>query len=753
MDKVVSYTTPVAPPCGPNSTPIFRASTHASELVVALQETEINNAYELFQKGCRLSRTRPCLGTRRKIHGFDSTASNGTTDNPALGDYEYLQYGEVELMAQTFGSGLLRKKLVHTITYEDEVYEPARELKPIGICSKNRLEWFITDIACQAYGLASVPLYDTLGATAMVHILKLTSLTCIAGATENLLGILTTLEEVKDLSRTHDGSDSSTTGKNDDDTVTHSDDDGENDVTNPGTAPVPARRSHNLKAMIVYGELPLPQELVRKARAMGIEVFSWSDIIQEGKNGDILPTAKLQRSDVLGICFTSGTTGVPKGVILTHGMFVSTICAAMRGPLTTSKDMLTERDCYISYLPLAHVLERILVGMVLSLGAQVAIYSGEARTLLDDIKMARPTIFVSVPRLFMRIHEKIMHGVGESSFLARYLFNKGMEAKLKVLRSDAITEHSFWDRVVFRKTKALMGGRLRFMLSGGAALDVRVQEELACCFCCPMVEGYGMTETLGATFIRNMHETVYGHIGGQIPALEMRLESAPEMEYFADRSRSPDGLERGEIYLRGAPVMPNYFRNVKDTKLVKTEDGWFKTGDIAVRLREGGRMKIIDRRKDIFKLSQGEYIAPERIENAYVGAELICHAFVYGDSSRNNLVGIFCVDEEMAKKWATEREQEQPRLKGIAFENLIRLTEFQTAVESQIRQEEIAHKFNGFEKVKAFHLETEQFSVDNGLLTPTFKLRRNNAKKRYWKDIQNLFDRGTQRKPSTKKSS
>lgn len=210
----------------------------------------------------------------------------------------------------------------------------------------------------------------------------------------------------------------------------------------------------------------------------------------------------------------------------------------------------------------------------------------------------------------------------------------------------------------------------------------------------------------------------------------MCLESVPEMNYSVE-----DEEPRGELLLRGNAVLPNYFLNPEATAQVFTEDGWFRTGDIAVRMSAGGRIKIIDRKKNIFKMSQGEYVAPDRVEQIYTQAPLISQMFVYGDSSRVALVAIICVDEEEASKFASAR----PELQNLALEDLVLTPAFIAQLRVEMEERATALGLKGFEKVKAFHIEPEQFSADNGLLTPTLKLKRVVARERFAEVIEKLY--------------
>ncbi|MBA0641096.1 hypothetical protein Goklo_025685, partial [Gossypium klotzschianum] len=214
-----------------------------------------------------------------------------------------------------------------------------------------------------------------------------------------------------------------------------------------------------------------------------------------------------------------------------------------------------------------------------------------------------------------------------------------------------------WDKLVFNKIKAKLGGRIRFLSSGASPLSPDVLDFLKICFGCRVVEGYGMTET--SCVISSMEEgdNLSGHVGSPNPACEIKLVDVPEMNYTSDDQPYP----RGEICVRGPIVFQGYYKDEVQTREVLDEDGWLHTGDIGLWL-SGGRLKIIDRKKNIFKLAQGEYIAPEKIENVYAKCKFIAQCFIYGDSLNSSLVAIVSVDHDVLKAWAASE--------GIKYKDL-----------------------------------------------------------------------------------
>jgi long-chain acyl-CoA synthetase len=203
--------------------------------------------------------------------------------------------------------------------------------------------------------------------------------------------------------------------------------------------------------------------------------------------------------------------------------------------------------------------------------------------------------------------------------------------------------------LVFKKIKALLGGNVRFMISGSAPIESDVLELLKICFCCPFLEGYGLTETSGGSSISLPNDPVVGHVGGPLPCVKWRLMDVPEMNYFSTDKPYP----RGELQMKGATVFSGYYKRPDKTSEAFDKDGWFKTGDV-VMVYPNGSTKIIDRSKNIFKLSQGEYIAPEKVENVFGLSPLIAQSLLYGDSLRSCCVAIIVPQIEKLKKWGQE---------------------------------------------------------------------------------------------------
>lgn len=318
-------------------------------------------------------------------------------------------------------------------------------------------------------------------------------------------------------------------------------------------------------------------------------------------------------NDVYMFCYTSGTTGDPKAAMLTHKNIMSAACSVFNVPGVHFND----EDVYISYLPLAHSFEKCLFVTACTTGMAIGYYSGDPLKLLDDLKCLRPTYFPSVPRLFNRIYDKINSGVKEKSAIQQSLFNRAVSGKLSHLATSCSYTHSVWDPLVFNKLKDLIGGRVKMMVTGSAPISADVLKFLKIAFCAPIHEGYGQTESSAASCLTSGLDPEAGHVGGPLSCIRIRLKDIPEMNYL-----SSDPQPRGEICYQGNSIFIGYFKNKEKTIEALSDDGWLSSGDVGMVLPNGS-IRIIDRAKNIFKLAQGEYIAPEKLENVYIQSPYI----------------------------------------------------------------------------------------------------------------------------------
>ncbi|XP_044500079.1 long chain acyl-CoA synthetase 6, peroxisomal-like isoform X1 [Mangifera indica] len=575
-----------------------------------------------------------------------------------VGEYKWMTYGEAGNARTALGSGL--------------IYHGIPKGSCIGIYFINRPEWLIVDHACSAYSYISVPLYDTLGPDAVKYIVNHASIQAIFCVSETLNSLLSYLAEIP-----------------------------------------------TVHLVVVVGGMD--DQIPSLPSSTGVQVVTHTKLLSQGCS-NLQPFSPPNPDDVATICYTSGTTGTPKGAVLTHANLIANVAG---GTVATK---CSPSDVYISYLPLAHIYERANQVMVVYFGASVGFYQGDSMKLMDDLAALRPTVFCSVPRLYNRIYASITNAVKTSGVLKERLFNAAYNSKKQALLSGK-NPSPIWDKLVFNKIRDKLGGRVRLMVSGASPLSPDVMDFLKICFGGRVSEGYGMTETSCLISAVDEGDNLSGHVGSPSPACEIKLVDVPEMNYTSDDQPYP----RGEICVRGPIVFKGYYKDEAQTKEVIDEGGWLHTGDIGLWL-PGGRLKIIDRKKNIFKLAQGEYIAPEKIENVYAKCKFVAQCFVYGDSLNSSLVAIVSVDQDVLKAWAASE--------GIKYKDLGQLCNdprTKAAVLADMDAIGREAQLRGFEFVKAVTLVHEPFTLENGLVTPTFKIKRPQAKQYFAKAISDMY--------------
>ncbi len=363
------------------------------------------------------------------------------------------------------------------------------------------------------------------------------------------------------------------------------------------------------------------------------------------KNLSRFPDRAPQPADLVTICYTSGTTGNPKGVMLSHRSILSAAVAlSNRLPRELEK-----KEVLLSYLPLAHIYERVVEASLTGRGHAIGFYAGDPQKLVEDVAVLKPTIFPGVPRVWQRIYDRVTTQVADGNFITRYLFNKAYAAKQDAMRRGDESLSTWGDRIVFSKIAARFGGNLKVMASGAAPLSPKIAEFMHLAFMSGFAEGYGLTETCGGANATHIKDVNVGCVGAPIAANEIKLVDVPDMDYLVTDKPNP----RGEIWIRGTNVFNGYYKQPDITAEVLENDGWFKTGDVGMWLPSGD-LKIIDRKKNIFKTQQGEYIRPEYIEGVMKQVKYIANIFVHGSGLENYLVAVVVPNFETVAQWANQ---------------------------------------------------------------------------------------------------
>lgn len=280
-----------------------------------------------------------------------------------------------------------------------------------------------------------------------------------------------------------------------------------------------------LKNVVTFDDLK--SDVLEKLEKLGLKVLRFQDVVASGE-GKVLPYAQVLPEDVFTFSYTSGTTGNPKGVMLTHLNFSSTISS-----ISNTGFNLAPTDVHLSYLPLAHVFERCIALGMMAYGGTICFYSGDVMKIKDDLMLCKPTIFVSVPRLYHRLYSAIKDKLDQLTGMKKAIADQALAGKLYYLRNGGYVTHRLWDKLVFNKTKEAFGGRVRIMISASAPISGEILDFLKVAVCCPIVEAYGQTENTGACCLTHINDGVSGHVGGPGNNLEIKLVDVPEMNYFS----------------------------------------------------------------------------------------------------------------------------------------------------------------------------------------------------------------------------
>ena len=417
--------------------------------------------------------------------------------------------------------------------------------------------------------------------------------------------------------------------------------------------------------------------------------------------------------DLATIIYTSGTTGEPKGVMLTHSNIVTNLIDSS-GHLSFG-----EHDIALSVLPLSHVFERQAMYMYLYRG--MAVYFAESlQTIGPNLREVRPTVLVGVPRIFEKIYARIQERAAEAGKFAAMMLAWSVvvarEYAHYVLAHRSVPlflrlKHAIASRLVFKKWRAAFGGRMRLLVSGGAALP----EDLSYIYIgagIPIIQGYGLTETSPVITASRTDEIRVGTVGTPIAHVEVRIA--------AD----------GEIEVRGPNVMRGYYNKPEETRAVFTDDGWFKTGDVGTIDAEGF-LRITDRKKELFKTSGGKYISPQPIEQAIKGSRFVNQVVLIG-AERKFPAALIVPNWEQLESYC--------KLKGIEVKSRRELCEHPRIIDLMQRQiERLTPNLARYEKIKKVALLENEFTIEGGELTPTLKVKRRVIDQNYRDLIEKLY--------------
>jgi long-chain acyl-CoA synthetase len=535
----------------------------------------------------------------------------------------------------------------------------------VSLISENRPEWVYADFAMQLLGIINVPLYPSLTSDSIEYILNDSESKAIIVSTGFQLNkvqkIMKNCKHLKHIIILNDHDDVSTTDN----------------------------------------------------------LFTFKQIQEKGKNiqssnPDLLKkiSSGIKEDDVCTIIYTSGTTGEPKGVILTHKNIISNVNAAL--------DIfpITKDDVFLSFLPLCHIFER-MAGYYTAFAAGCTIYYAESiEKVAINLQEAKPTLMTSVPRLFERMHSRIIKNVESQPPKKQKIFYWALEVGKKFAaaqKKGSVSlglklKHKLADKLVFHKLRERTGGRLRFFISGGAALSKELGEFFEAVGI-KIVEGYGLTESSPVIAANRPDDYKFGTVGKPLPGVEIKI--------------APDG----EILARGPNIMRGYYKKKRETEETII-NGWLHTGDIGAFDSEGFLM-ITDRKKHLFKTSAGKYIAPTPIENIFLSSKYIDQFVLIGDK-RMFLSALIVPDYEALKEFADAHK--------IPYKNESDLTnneQIYKLIEDDMAK--LQKSLANYERVRKFALLDKPFTIETGEITPSLKIKRKVVEEKYNYLIEKMY--------------
>ena len=444
------------------------------------------------------------------------------------------------------------------------------------------------------------------------------------------------------------------------------------------------------------------------------DATNWKELLESGKETDNqqeVETIKdsISEDDLVSIIYTSGTTGKPKGVMLTHKNIVSDVLGCEdRVPHKDSKNKA------LSFLPLCHVYERMIIYLFTTNG--ISIYFAESNEKLsENLKEIKPQYMTVVPRMVEKVYDAIYKRGTEAGGLKSkiFLWSIKVAEKYKIGDSKSLA-HIIADKLVFSKWREGLGGNIITLVSGSAALSKRLNTMFHAAGI-PILEGYGLTETSPVIAVNSFEHTKIGSVGRPIKNIDVKIQ------------------EDGEITVKGPTVTQGYYKDEKQTREAFTEDGYFKTGDIGI-LDKDNFLFITDRKKEMFKTSGGKYVAPQVIENLAKASQFIEQIMVVGDGEKMP-TALVQPDFEFAKSWASKNNINI----GVSPTEIANSNELKAEIEKEISK--INVHLGKWEQVKKIELTPVIWTEDNGLLTPTLKLKRKAIKEHFIKLYEKLYDR------------
>jgi len=637
---------------------------------------KINTMEKLFNFSCKKFGPKACLGTRAVIGELEEKQSSGKVFTKLqLGEYTWLTYKELDTKADFLGKGL-------------------REL---GVQPKDKIvlyantcaEWMMSAVGAFKQSLAVVTIYTNLGEEGVEHGISQTDASVVIVSQELVPRLQSVLSKCA-----------------------------------------------SVKHVII---IPSHKPMQTPDATDSTTFYKLSDVITMGSTS-VIATSPPDPLDTAIIMYTSGSTGVPKGVVLTHYNLVQALFSIIP-TINDSVGKVKSTDCYIAVLPLAHVLELLAENLMLVLGIPVGYSSTKtftdtgtavAKGSKGDATVLRPTIVCVVPLILDTIYKGIKANVANRGEFFNKLAHLCYRYRLKWIRMGHDTP--IMNKLIFKKFKAILGGRLRCLLSGGAPLAPDAHDFCRACLGLTLLQGYGLTETAATACIPDGGDLSTGRVGAPLQDVDIKLVNWDEGGYTVTDQQGP----RGEIVIGGGHIAKEYYGMPDKTdEEFFDEDGkrWFKTGDIG-QMMEDGTIKIIDRKKDLVKLQGGEYVSLSKVESllkTHPGVENIC---VCGDSSQKFTVSLVIPGQAYLNKVAEKLGKSGKTREDLCMDEEV-LGEFRMVLVKHGTEQRLVK----FEIPQAVFLVAEPWTPESGLITAAMKLKRKSLEAAFASEISNMYDR------------
>ncbi|OKL61917.1 hypothetical protein UA08_02601 [Talaromyces atroroseus] len=659
---------------------IPRRNPLAKDKLITRPAEDVATVYDILRRGAKVFGNAKCVGSRRilKTHvenkkvkkvidGAEQEVDKEWTYFELSG-YSYLSFVEFEQFALQLGAGLRSLGL--------------NKGNRIHIYAATSANWLAIGHGAASQSITFVTAYDTLGEDGLRHSLKQTK----SDAMFLDPGLIPSLSKVL------------------------------NDAP-------------NLKHIIYNTTTEVKQEDLDKLKSEfgHINVISLDDLKNAGKESPVDPVPP-QPEDLCSIMYTSGSTGAPKGVSLSH----ANVVAAVAGVTAIVGPYIGPGDSLLTYLPLAHILEFVFENATMFWGGTMGY--GSPRTLSDssvrnckgDIHEFKPTILVGVPAVFETVKKGILAQLNKTSFIVKNMFWGALSAKQFLLQT-GLPGSGLLDAVVFKKLRELTGGRLRILMNGGGPIAKDTLKFISYAIA-PMISGYGLTETSAMGALQDPLAWNPDALGDIPASIEIKLVDFLEAGYSV-KNTPP----QGEILIRGASVTAGYYENDEETKNSITEDGWFQTGDIG-EFDKYGHLRIIDRKKNLIKTLNGEYIALEKLESVYRAHPVVANICIYAAENQVKPIAIIVPVEAELVKMAKSHG-----ISGQTLEVLVHNETLKSAVLKELQNAGKAGHLQGIEIIDGVVLSDEEWNPHNGYTTAAQKLQRKKIVDHFRADIDKAY--------------